>query len=917
MRDRTRRHGVGRVFLSHTSEVRQFPRSRTFVGAAEAAVARADGRPTDMAYFTARDFQPAEYCRREVAGADVYVGIIGLRYGSPVRDQPELSYTELEFEVATEREIPRLILLLDETAELPLPANQLIDLEYGARQADFRRRLQETGLTVARVSSPAELETRLYQALVELAAGGTEPAEPAPAGDPGAVGASVAVPVGRLPLAVHGQDELLRWLREQRGMVVLAGMGGVGKSTVAAALARQVQSDRLVWWVQAADASSVTGGVVTVARRLGASRADLEALATQAGDAPDRLWALLEQASRPWLLVFDNADQPDVLAAQAAPVTDGTGWVRDAVGGLVLVTSRHTEPAIWGRLARVRRLDPLPDPEAGRVLLDLAPQAGDQEQAASLGRRLGGLPLALHLAGSILGSGISRWPTFAAYHQALDREPSGASLLRPDPGTPPASDPRATVMRTWELSLDDLAHNGLPEARAVLRLLSCFAPSFRIPLDLLDWARLSALLDEAATEGARDLGPSNTRLDQALRGLARLGLVDTVAGQRAVIVHPLIADTNRAHMLAPAGAGPSPVLAWKAAVGLMSAAIGSLSVDRPGDWPRYRELTPHLRALLATTAPHVDVEHLASLLDAVEQMVLAHHWSGSMSTAADLTRAALAAGARLGPDHRATLALRHQRAYQDGRHGRWTEAEAALREVLDARRRVLGDDHPDTLTTRNTLAWAVADQGRWPDAEAAYREVLADRRRVLGDDHRDTLSTRHHLARAVANQGRWEEAESAGGEVLDARRRVLGDDHPSTLTTRHHLARAIANQGRWVEAESAFREVLDDRRRVLGEDHPSTLTSRHYIAWAAVEQGRWAEAEAAFREILDARRGVLRDDHPDTLSTRHQLARAMAGQRRWAEAEPAFRDVLDARRRVLGDDHPDTVSTRRALAAGS
>jgi hypothetical protein len=167
-----------RVFLSHTSELASKPTGGTFVAAAASAVTRAGQVVTDMEYFAVRDQSAADVSVAEVARADIFVGVLGLRYGSLVPDRPAISYTELEFDTATELGLPRLMFLLDESANLPL--DMALDREHGARQDAFRARVLDAGLVAGKFATPEGLTTLVYQALVEhfQQAPSTSPAPP-------------------------------------------------------------------------------------------------------------------------------------------------------------------------------------------------------------------------------------------------------------------------------------------------------------------------------------------------------------------------------------------------------------------------------------------------------------------------------------------------------------------------------------------------------------------------------------------------------------------------------------------------------------------------------------------------------------------------------------------------------------------
>ena len=136
----------------------------------ERAVAACGHVVVDMADFPAAAQSATELCAQRVRGCDVYVGVLGTRYGSPVADKPEVSYTELEFDAATAAGLPRLVFLLDTAAaDVGIPLGELIDHAFGARQEVFRARVRGSGLVTQSFANPDQLGKLVERSLRELA----------------------------------------------------------------------------------------------------------------------------------------------------------------------------------------------------------------------------------------------------------------------------------------------------------------------------------------------------------------------------------------------------------------------------------------------------------------------------------------------------------------------------------------------------------------------------------------------------------------------------------------------------------------------------------------------------------------------------------------------------------------------------
>ena len=240
---------ASRVFLSRTSEFAEHPPHGSYVAAAQAACAAEDCVAQDMTAWTAASQSSAEHCRERVRQCDVYVGIIGFSYGSPVTEEPDRSYTQLEYEEAKAAGMKTYVFLLAKDGDMPLGL-ALGDTRWAERQTAFRRRLEEQ-TKVAYFRNPEDLQRLVGEALRSWHS--TRPVTSAlrrPSGRPVMVRSGSGGLVDRSTELTAVVQQVRRAVEAAVDagsagppVVALLGAGGFGKSTLAAQACRALDDD--------------------------------------------------------------------------------------------------------------------------------------------------------------------------------------------------------------------------------------------------------------------------------------------------------------------------------------------------------------------------------------------------------------------------------------------------------------------------------------------------------------------------------------------------------------------------------------------------------------------------------------------------------------------------------------------------
>jgi tetratricopeptide (TPR) repeat protein/transcriptional regulator with XRE-family HTH domain len=638
-----------------------------------------------------------------------------------------------------------------------------------------------------------------------------------------------AIPVlPAVPLIGRQQDlELLRrrLLAGEHAETVLVGLPGVGKTTLATALAHDslVQEhfcDGVMWAGLGPEPN-----IAELLSRWGTLLGITSRQASELHSAEDWTKALREAiGTREMLLVIDDA------------------WTADEaltfrIGGphcVHLVTTRFPIIASQISIDGVVTLHELDSEQSIDLLRHLAPQIVDFElsKAQDLVEAVGGLPLALTLMGNYLRkqayTGQKRRIQVALQRLSDMRERLAISEVRPPAENHPSLPGDMPLSLQSIISVTDQLL--VEQDSQALYALATFPPK---PNSFSEEAALAVAKCETET----------------LDLLNDIGLLESSSPGRYAL-HRTIADYARVHL--------SEQAAERASGRLIDYATKFVETYKKDYEQLGRESSTILTALEEAYRLQKGAE-LVHLALAFTPFMLARAWydqaekhvqrayeaASAISAGTDLSRPLVPL-----PGHDKSVpaeivfvieALQHQGEIAHKR-GNFTQADVYLQEGLKLARQIAEEERISALLAK--LGWVTGKRGDYAQAETYLLEGLKLAQQL---QNKACICELLRILGLLKNeQGEYSLSEEYLREGLTIVRQL--DDPEQTCALLINLGAAAGQQGHYGQAESYFQEGLTIARQIEHSEVMGVLLAN--LGDAASEQGKYSEAEAYFQEGL-------------------------------------------------------------------
>ncbi len=193
--------------------------------------------------------------------------------------------------------------------------------------------------------------------------------------------------------------------------------------------------------------------------------------------------------------------------------------------------------------------------------------------------------------------------------------------------------------------------------------------------------------------------------------------------------------------------------------------------------------------------------------------------------------------------------------------GEYERACNLLEKALSSDKKNFGPDHPTVSMSQSNLATVYKKLGEYERARDLLEKALRPAEKNFGPDHPFVAVGQSNLAIVYSNLGEYERARDLLEKALRSDEKNFGPDHPTVAISQSNLATVYKNLGEYERARDLLEKALRSDEKNFGPDHPNVAIRYNNLAHVYFAEKNYPAAIKAFQEALRIVEKTLGKDH--------------------------------------------------------
>lgn len=556
-----------------------------------------------------------------------------------------------------------------------------------------------------------------------------------------------------------------------------------------------------------------------------------------------------------------------------------------------IITSR-AEPQGWA----IVHIDELPEADAVRMFKNIHPSVSEtDENLKALVKHLFYHPLLIELVAKTAKA--NALDTAKLKQTIQDNFIHDPVLKKRKIDVTPHSDAtnetvkRATIEDYIWLIFQNV-HNLYDHAKDLLRAFTLLPPATSFDEDFLE----SHFAQWELTEGMYDT------LDLQLVESGWLER-DYTTDKPSYKMHPLIADVLIKHLDLQVGFAEVYI---KSVIAL---------IDYSSTNPKHNLLQKNRCKPLAERLSNLffseNIDWVAELLDSLGY--LEQNFGSYHKAAAYKERALLIAESIFKKEHETVAKFQNNLGWTYQLLGNYDRAIQLLESSLESNLRNFGADHPEVAINLSNLAEVYRNLGNYTIAVVLFETALASDLKNFGDNHPEVAKRQSNLATVLSDIGDYTRAITLFEKALASDLKNFDAESIQVALIQSNLATVYNDLGDYKRAAALFEKAFTSDLKNFGAAHPEVAKKQINLGTVYSKLGEYTKSIAILEMALASNLKNFGTDHPNVAINQNNLACVYYDTGRCAEAKVLWQSAYVHFLKNLGAEHHNTVACKRFL----